>query len=164
MFEQPYLNGHFDYMTELENSGFLKLGGGFTDGAGAMGILEVDDLAQAEALIRQDPVIQHEVLTAQVHSYLVTVAHPKETSALNNLPSSAKHPSPALCPKYKKREYTVAYSHNTPNQTTLGGFGFFLLRLAHRDQLIMKLVDQRPQFFSLRRVENVPGAIEVAIR
>lgn len=70
--EQP-LAGHFAYMTELESNGTLVLGGGFIDGAGAMGVLRTDSLEAAEAIAYVDPAVVDEVVTTEVHPWFVTV-------------------------------------------------------------------------------------------
>lgn len=46
---QP-LEGHFAYMTGLEERGALVVGGGFLDGAGAMGVPRCRSLAEADPL------------------------------------------------------------------------------------------------------------------
>lgn len=70
--EQP-LEGHFAYMTELEAAGTLVLGGGFLDGAGAMGVLRCDSLGQAMDVALADPAVVDGVVTAEVHPWFVTV-------------------------------------------------------------------------------------------
>ena len=72
IFEQ-LLEEHFAYMTELEASNVLKLGGGFTDNAGAMGILEVDTLETAKAIVANDPAVRDGIMNASVHPWLPSV-------------------------------------------------------------------------------------------
>ncbi|MCP5010080.1 MAG: hypothetical protein GY942_08900 [Aestuariibacter sp.] len=76
---QP-LAGHFHYMSQLEAAAQLVVGGGFTDGSGAMGVIHMPNLAQAEALIANDPVVKDEIVTATVHPWYVTVAGTIEKS------------------------------------------------------------------------------------
>lgn len=71
--EQP-LGGHFKYMSELAGLKKLVVGGGFLDGAGAMGILQVETLEEAETLVAKDPAVADNIVVASVHPYLVTVA------------------------------------------------------------------------------------------
>lgn len=71
--EQP-LSGHFQYMSRLEAEGKLILGGGFTDGSGAMGVLQVSSLEEACEIIENDPAVKENVVTAQIHPWYVTVA------------------------------------------------------------------------------------------
>ena len=71
--EQP-LAGHFSYMEELESTKKLVLGGGFLDGRGAMGVLQVESIEEANEIIASDPAVVSQVVLARVHPYLVTVA------------------------------------------------------------------------------------------
>ena len=57
-------------MTELEASNLLKLGGGFTDDAGAMGILEVETLEEAKDIVFNDPAVKEGIMNASVHPWL----------------------------------------------------------------------------------------------
>jgi hypothetical protein len=77
--EQP-LQGHFQYMTELENQGTLILGGGFLDGTGAMGVLKLGNLEEAEAIVKKDPVVTDGLVTATIHPWFVTVGGSVEKS------------------------------------------------------------------------------------
>jgi|GEM_PF-5760569 len=61
-------------MNELAESKQLIIEGGFLDGAGAMGILQVETLEKAEKLIAKDPAVIDHIVVASVHPYLVTVA------------------------------------------------------------------------------------------
>jgi uncharacterized protein YciI len=70
--EQP-LDGHFGYMTELENSGVLVVGGGFGDGAGALGVIRANSVEEASAIVSRDPAVQDGVVTSEVHPFMVTV-------------------------------------------------------------------------------------------
>jgi len=78
--EQP-LARHFQYMTQLESERKLVLGGGFLDGSGAMGVLQVSSLAEARAIVENDPAVKEGVVTTQVHPWYVTVANPVKKSA-----------------------------------------------------------------------------------
>jgi len=77
--KQP-LAGHFQYMTRLEAEGKLILGGGFMDDSGAMGVLRVSGLQEAEAIVRNDPAVREGVVSTQVHPWYVTVAYPVQKS------------------------------------------------------------------------------------
>jgi uncharacterized protein len=70
--KQP-LTGHFQYMSRLEAEGKLILGGGFTDGSGAMGVLQVSNLEEACEIIENDPAVKDGIVTAQIHPWYVTV-------------------------------------------------------------------------------------------
>jgi uncharacterized protein YciI len=70
--DQP-LEGHFAYMTGLEESGILVLGGGFLDGAGAMGILRCPSLGEAHAIALRDPAVVDRVVLTEVHPWFPTV-------------------------------------------------------------------------------------------
>ena len=71
--EQP-LAGHFQYMTHLESENKLVLGGGFTDGSGAMGVLRALSFAEASEIVQDDPAVKEDVVVAKVHPWYVTVA------------------------------------------------------------------------------------------
>jgi uncharacterized protein YciI len=71
--EQPFLNGHFEYMTGLQNEGTLVLGGPFNDESGVMGVLKAGSLEEAERWIHADPVIRNNVLKAQVKAWTPSV-------------------------------------------------------------------------------------------
>jgi uncharacterized protein YciI len=70
--EQP-LEEHFAYMDQLAAQGKLVLGGGFLDGAGAMGVLRTDTIDKARVLAEQDPSVMAAIVTTEVHPWLVTV-------------------------------------------------------------------------------------------
>ena len=70
--EQPF-ERHFAYMAELEASGILKLGGGFADDTGAMGVLEVESLEKAENLVANDPAVKDHIMDANVHPWFPSV-------------------------------------------------------------------------------------------
>ena len=55
-------------MTELKDSGVRKLGGAFTDNAGAMEILEMETLEQAKTIILADPAVMSGIFDASVHT------------------------------------------------------------------------------------------------
>jgi uncharacterized protein YciI len=71
--EQP-LAEHFRYMDDLESSGQLVLGGGFLDSAGAMGVLKVGSLGEAQSLLERDPAVKNGIVVTEVHPWFVTVA------------------------------------------------------------------------------------------
>ena len=73
IFEQA-LEGHASYMSKLEQEGILRIGGAFTNSAGAMGILNVDTFEQAKALVQQDPAIQNKIMKADIHPWQPSVA------------------------------------------------------------------------------------------
>ena len=70
--EQP-LEEHFAYMAELEAANILQLGGGFTDDAGAMGILEVETLEIAEDIAFNDPAVKNGIMNVSVHPWIPSV-------------------------------------------------------------------------------------------
>lgn len=70
--EQP-LDEHFTHMTDLEDRGILVLGGGFLDGAGAMGVLKTETLDEARKLSEDDPSVKAGIVITEVHPWFVTV-------------------------------------------------------------------------------------------
>lgn len=72
MLEQP-LEEHFAYMAKLEAANVLKLGGGFTDDAGAMGVLEVVILEKAKEIVANDPAVKNGIMRASVHPWVASV-------------------------------------------------------------------------------------------
>lgn len=72
--EQQPLSAHFQYMTALQRTGKLVLGGGFTDGAGALGVIKVSSLQEAQRLVADDPAVKDGLVVSEVHPWFVTVA------------------------------------------------------------------------------------------
>lgn len=68
VFEQP-LQGHLAYMRALQGQGTLLLGGPFLDDTGGLIVVQADDVAQAEALMRADPAVQDGVMVAETHPW-----------------------------------------------------------------------------------------------
>ncbi len=77
--EQPLAN-HFRYMSQLETERKLILGGGFLDNSGAMGVLRVASLAEAQEIVENDPAVRDGVVTVEVRPWCVTVAGQVERS------------------------------------------------------------------------------------
>ncbi len=73
--KQP-LTAHFEYMSRFEAAGKLVLGGGFLDGRGALGVLQVSSLAEAQTIVENDPAVKSGLVMAEVHPWFVTVARP----------------------------------------------------------------------------------------
>lgn len=68
VFEQP-LQAHLDYMRSLQGQGTLLLGGPFLDDTGGLIVVQAEDAAQAEALMRADPAIRDGVMVAETHPW-----------------------------------------------------------------------------------------------
>ena len=66
--KQP-LQAHLNYLLELHDKGQLLMGGPFADGTGGAVILSVGSLAEAEALIEQDPAIVQGVLEPKIQEW-----------------------------------------------------------------------------------------------
>ena len=66
--EQP-LSEHFAYMERLTGEGILVLGGPFKDDQGAIGVLEVANLAEAREVIDNDPAVRDGIFQAEVHPW-----------------------------------------------------------------------------------------------
>ena len=60
---------HVGYMKELTQLQRLVLGGPFKDDAGAMTILECESLEAATQLVADDPAIQTQLFTAEIHPW-----------------------------------------------------------------------------------------------
>ena len=69
VFGQP-LQNHIDYMTKLHREKKLLSGGPFTDNAGGLAIIHVNDVQEAKAILANDPAITEKVLCAQMHPWL----------------------------------------------------------------------------------------------
>jgi hypothetical protein len=72
--EQP-LDEHFAYMAQLEARGILVLGGGFLDGAGAMGVFKTETIDDARILAEEDPSVKAGIVTTEIHPWFVTVGN-----------------------------------------------------------------------------------------
>ena len=68
-FQTQDLMAHGAYMHGLFQKGILVEGGPFLDHSGGMAIVHVDDAAQAEEIVRQDPAIQSGVFTADLRPW-----------------------------------------------------------------------------------------------
>jgi uncharacterized protein len=78
--EQP-LEGHFEYMSQLEAMGKLIVGGGFIDeDSGAMGVLRAANISEARQIVENDPAVTNGIVTTQVRPWFVTVAGTIEIS------------------------------------------------------------------------------------
>ena len=66
--EQPLME-HGGYMFELFQAGKLLQGGPFADSSGGASVIQVTDLAEAEAIVNADPAIVSGVFTCQLHPW-----------------------------------------------------------------------------------------------
>ena len=71
--EQP-LDGHFQYISQLQEQGMLILGGGFLDNTGALGVIVADNIEQAKDIIFKDPAVKKKIVTTEIHPWFVTVS------------------------------------------------------------------------------------------
>ena len=69
-FQNQKLLDHGSYIHSLYQQGIAIEGGPFLDNTGGMAIIRVDDAAQAQEVIDQDPAIQTGVFTAELHPWL----------------------------------------------------------------------------------------------
>jgi uncharacterized protein YciI len=67
--EQPFFEEHVCYMQRLFDDKRLLMGGPFLDHESGLGILEVENFAQARELIEQDPAVREKVFQSHLHSW-----------------------------------------------------------------------------------------------
>ena len=67
--EQPFFQDHVRYMQQLFDDKRLLMGGPFLDYQGGLGILEVENFAQARELIEQDPAVLGKVFQPHLHAW-----------------------------------------------------------------------------------------------
>ncbi len=66
--EQP-LEGHLAWVKMLRERGTVRLGGPFKDDAGGMILLETTTLQAAIEITQNDPAVQTQVITPEVHPW-----------------------------------------------------------------------------------------------
>jgi uncharacterized protein YciI len=60
--EQPFWDGHAQYMDALFEKGAIILGGPFADRTGSLVIVAADNVAQVREMFRRDPWTEQDVL------------------------------------------------------------------------------------------------------
>ena len=66
--EQP-LQDHGKYMLSLYMKGFMKLAGPLTDDAGGAVLLDVQDEAEAKAIVTNDPAVKSGIFVYELHPW-----------------------------------------------------------------------------------------------
>jgi uncharacterized protein YciI len=67
--ELPLYREHYKYMRQVFATGQLLMGGPFLDNQGAIGILDVEDEAQARDIVAHDPFVQARVVEPHLHPW-----------------------------------------------------------------------------------------------
>lgn len=67
--ELPFYREHYRYMKQVFATGQLLMGGPYLDNQGALGILNVEDEAQAREIVAHDPFVQARVVEAHLHPW-----------------------------------------------------------------------------------------------
>ncbi|MFO3706489.1 YciI family protein [Xanthomonas codiaei] len=71
-FDDAAIQPHRDFLDALRAQGRLHLTGGFTDGSGGAYVLcNVDDLAQAQAIVASDPLVTMQASNLSVHEWTI---------------------------------------------------------------------------------------------
>ena len=68
-FQNQKLMEHGAYIHSLYQQGIVIEGGPFLDNTGGMAIIRVEDAAQAQEMVDNDPAIKTGVFTAEVHPW-----------------------------------------------------------------------------------------------
>lgn len=71
--EERVVAQHFDYLTELFHASKLTLAGPCLDAAFGVVILNVQDRAEAEALMAADPAVRAGVFAAELHPFRISL-------------------------------------------------------------------------------------------
>ena len=67
--ELPFFREHYMYMKQVFATGQLLMGGPFLDDQGAIGILDVEDEAQARDIVEHDPFVLGRVVEPHLHPW-----------------------------------------------------------------------------------------------
>jgi uncharacterized protein YciI len=67
--EQPFFREHHKYMRQFFAARKLLMGGPFQDNQGGLGILDVEDEAQAQEIVTHDPFVQARVIEPHLHPW-----------------------------------------------------------------------------------------------
>jgi uncharacterized protein YciI len=67
--EQPLFREHLTYMQQVFAAKQLLMGGPFLDTQSGLGILDVENLAQARDIVAHDPWVQARVLEPDLHPW-----------------------------------------------------------------------------------------------
>jgi len=67
--ELPFFREHYKYMQQVFAARQLLMGGPFLDNQGALGILDVASVAQAQDIVAKDPFVQERVVEAHLHDW-----------------------------------------------------------------------------------------------
>lgn len=71
-FDDAAIQPHRDFLDALRAQGRLHLTGGFTDGSGGAYVLcNVDNLAQAQAIVATDPLATLQASELTVHEWII---------------------------------------------------------------------------------------------
>lgn len=73
--ELPFYREHYTYMKQVFATGQLLMGGPFLDNQGALGILDVEDEAQARDIVAHDPLVQAGVVEPHLHPWQAFFNH-----------------------------------------------------------------------------------------
>jgi uncharacterized protein YciI len=67
--EQPFFREHFKYMKQFFATRQVLMGGPFLDNQGGLGILDVENFAQAQEIVAHDPFVLAQVLEPHLHPW-----------------------------------------------------------------------------------------------
>lgn len=67
--EQPLYREHYKYMRQFFAAKQLLMGGPFLDNQGGLGILNIEDEAQAEEIVEHDPFVLAQVIEPHLHPW-----------------------------------------------------------------------------------------------
>jgi uncharacterized protein YciI len=67
--ELPFYREHVRYIEQVFATGQLLMGGAFLDNQGGLGILDVEDEAQARQIVEHDPFVLAQVVEAHLHPW-----------------------------------------------------------------------------------------------
>ena len=71
--ESKIMEEHFSYLKSLLETKLLLLAGPCVDGAFGVIILNVDSFEDAEKLIKKDPAVKANIMTAEIHPFRVSL-------------------------------------------------------------------------------------------
>ncbi len=74
---EPHLPAHRVYIKQLEEQGQLLLSGPFADRTGGMVMIRADSWEEAEAIARNDPLVQSGVDSYELREWLIWDGYPE---------------------------------------------------------------------------------------
>ena len=73
-FDQPGIEQHKTFMSDLLEAGDMVMGGPFLDSSGGMAILKVESIEDALVIAKRDPAVQSNILNVEVKQWVTPLS------------------------------------------------------------------------------------------